>query len=167
MITENYFKVAEIAKKHKVTTRTVRNKIKLLIGLVSDNKIFMDNNREYRIHKSLLKKFEPIRVHKVKYIAISLDPVDEFKAEDLKKTMVWILENISVDEVRIDYSIERKKANGRNHLHIYTKKSVIAKFIKSCKTAFPFMSYHLIKVYDLTGWKNYIGKESEIITLKK
>lgn len=164
---EEYFKVAEIAKKKKITTKTVRNKIQKLIGIVGDDKIFKDNNNEFRIHKSLLNKFEAERKHGIKYIAINIDPVDEISVKDLEETMSWIIDNTNSDNIEINYSIEQKKKNNRNHIHLYAKKDVTAKIVKNCKIAFPFMSYHLVKVYDLTGWKNYIGKESKIITLKK
>lgn len=164
MITNDYLKVAEIAKEKKITTRTVRNKIQKLIGVVGDSKILKDANNEYRIHKSILNKFEPERIHKTKHVAITIDPIFNYTTEDLKKIMVWVSDMVN-DEVEINYSIEQKKANGNNHLHIYTEKSVSNKFLKCAKVAFPKMSYHQVEIYDLDGWKSYMAKETKIITI--
>ncbi len=165
-VTNDYLKVAEVAKEKKITKRTVRNKIQKLIGLVGDGKILKDKNNEYRIHKSILNKFEPLRVHQTKYTAITLDPIYKYTTEDLKKIMIWILELMKV-EVEINYTIEQKKANGQNHLHIYTAKEMSHKFLKCAKVAFPKMSFHLADVYDLDGWKSYMSKETIIMNLKK
>ncbi len=81
--------------------------------------------------------------------------------------MHWVIELINEDSVEINYSIEQKKANGVNHLHIYIEKNVCNKFLKSAKIAFPKMSYYMAQVYDLDGWKSYMAKETEIITIKK
>ena len=164
-VTEEYLRVSDIAKEKKITNRTVRNKIQKIVGFVGDNKIIRDKNNEYRVHKSLLNQFEPQRVHKTKHTAITIDPVYSYTDEDLKKIMNWILEMVN-DEVEINYSIEKKKANGNNHLHIYTEKSVSNKFLKCAKIAFPKMSYHLAEIYDLEGWKSYMQKETKIITLE-
>ena len=85
VVTEEYLRVSDIAKEKKITGRTVRNKIKKLIGFVGDNKIIKDKNDEYRVHKSILSRFEPQRVHKTKYTAITIDPVYSYTVEDLKK----------------------------------------------------------------------------------
>ncbi|VXB18603.1 conserved hypothetical protein [Flavobacterium sp. 9AF] len=167
MITNDYLRVAEVAKEKNITTRTVRNKIKKLIGVVGDNKIIRESNEEYRIHKSIINMFEPERVHQIKYSAITIDPIFKYTVEDLKKIMDWIMELINEDEVEINYSIEQKKANGNNHLHIYTEKSVSTKFLKCAKFAIPKMSYHIAEVYDLEGWKSYMQKETDIIKLLK
>lgn len=167
MITNDYLKVAEIAKEKNVTTKTVRNKIKKLIGLVGDNKIIKGTNDEYRIHRSILNKFEPLRVHQTKYTAVTINPVFNYSVEDLIKIMDWILELINEDELQVNYCIEQKKANGLNHLHIYIEKKICNKFLKSAKFALPKMSYYVSDVYDLNGWISYMSKETKIITLKK
>ena len=167
MINENYLMVAEIAKKKRITAKTVRNKILKLIGVVADNMILKDKNNQYRVHNSLLPKFEPEKRHSIKYIAINVDPVTYFSKEDIHKTMIWLLDYVKLDKIEINFSIEAKKKNGRNHLHIYIKKNIAIKFLKALKFAYPEMSYYIVKVYDIEGWKSYISKESQIITLKK
>ena len=164
-ITNDYMKVSELAKEKKLTQRSIRNRIEKLIGTIGDNKIIRGNNDEWRIHKSIKNLFDPIRIHVKKYTAITIDPVNIYNSQDLKKIMVWIKEGLKDADVEINYTIEQKKFGDRNHLHLYIPKQSSNKFLKGAKIAFPFMSYHLAEIYDLTGWKNYIKKENDIITI--
>lgn len=164
-ITNDYMKVSELAKEKKLTQRSIRNRIEKLIGTIGDNKIIRDNNDEWRIHESIKNLFDPIRVRVKKYSAVTIDPVNNYKSEDLKNIMIWIKECMKESEIEINYTIEPKKNGDRNHLHLYLPKESSFKFLKCAKIAFPFMSYYLAEVYDLTGWKNYIKKENDIITI--
>lgn len=167
MITNDYMRVSDLAKEKKITMRTVRNKIQKLLGIVGDGKIIKDANEDWRIHKSIRDMFTPERVHKKRYTAITIDPVYNYTTEDLENIIRWIVEITDETELEINYTIEKKKANERNHIHLYMIKDFSSKFLRSSKIAFPVMSFHVVEVYDLLGWKNYIGKETKIKTIKK
>lgn len=167
MITNDYLGVGDLARQKKVTMKTVRNKIQKLIGVVGVGKIIKDNNNEWRIHNSIKDLFDPERVHRERYKAITIDPIYSYTREDLIKIVQWVVNCIDKTDVEICYTIEQKKSNYRNHLHFYMAKELSGKFQKAARRAFPEMDCYVAEIYDLSGWKNYIGKESKIITIKK
>lgn len=166
-VTNDYLRVSDIAKEKKITKRTVRNKIQKLLGIVAEGKIIKDRNDEWRIHQSIKEMFKPERIHRVRYSAITIDPVYNYTVEDLKKIMGCIIDEINENDFEVNYTIEKKKANGRNHLHLYVAKKISAKFMKSAKKSFPKISYYLLEVFDLEGWKAYMQSEMKIITIRK
>lgn len=65
-------------------------------------------------------------------------------------------------DVEINYTIERKTANNKPHIHAYctvhpiTLESALKEYFGGC-------SFKIQSCYDLKGWQEYITKENELI----
>lgn len=165
MITQEYYSVKELSKLHGMTPRHIRRIMTKLIDEGKRNLIFKENGN-WKIHHLLESKFNPIRIHKKKWIAINIDPSQELSNEKIKSIMKFVFEQMGEGTI-INYTIEGKRSNQRNHIHGYVNCQSKRKLVEAIKLGFGNVSYLITEVYDLQGWISYITKENnEIINLK-
>lgn len=164
MITDEYLTVKEISKEYQVTTRYIRKIIDNLSKETNVNLLYKDETQKWLIHRLLLQKFKPKRATKTpKYYALSIDPISDFTENEIDTIMRFVLSNMQNDNVEVCYTVERKKANGRNHIHCYVNCQQRKKLIEQVRLGFSSVSYHQQDIYDLQGWKNYITKDGTAI----
>lgn len=168
MIQNEYLNVREISVRTSQSTRNVRRKIKKLVAEVNEELLHQDKNNNWRIHHLLLSRFKPERVRTNKYYALSIDPCYDYSEQEIDTVMQFIIEQIGVSSIELNYVIEQKKANSQNHIHCFVKCSNKQKLLQSIRLGFSKVSYHQSDIFDLTGWKEYITKENNNIkTIKK
>lgn len=163
MITDEYLTVKQISKEYQVTTRYIRKIITSLINETSENLLYKDPTQKWLIHRLLLPKFKPKRSKVPKYYALSIDPVAQYTETEIDVIMKFVLDNMGNDNIEVCYTIEKKKANGRNHVHCYVNCLQRKKLIEQVRLGFSSVSYHQQDIYDLQGWKNYITKDGTAI----
>lgn len=169
MIENEYLKVNEIATITNQSTRNVR-RILAKLNDEKNNELFLkkDVNNIWAVHHLLLPKFSPKRIRKNKYYALSFDPCFAYTVADIEQIMEFVFNQLGDDKTEINYVIEQKKENGRNHLHCFVKCENKRKLLQSIRTGFAQISYKQTPIYDLQGWKDYITKENnEIKKIKK
>lgn len=166
---KEYYSVSEVSKKMKLSGKQIRNRINdYKEDDEYNNLLVKDVNGRWQIHRLIISKFKPLRIRKNKYYALSIDPNYGYNENEIKVIMDYVLELLPVREVEINYTIEKKKSNGQNHIHLYTNCINKKKLIKSFRIAFSQLSYKETPVYDLDGWKSYIQKDGfKIIKIKK
>jgi hypothetical protein len=162
-----YVTVREISAKYEMCTRNVRRIISNLTNNQSESMLYKNKNGEWMVHHLLIPKFKPQRTRKNKYYALSIDPCTDYTKKDIEGVMKFAYEQMGDEVLEINYVIEQKKSNNRNHLHCYVKCSNKKKLLDCFKLGFSRISYHESVIFDLNGWKDYIMKDgSQIITLK-
>lgn len=165
---KEYLKVKEISQIKKMTARNVRKIIAKLMDEKSEYMIQKDKNGEWLVHHLLLSNFNYKRKVAQKYYALSFDPVNCYSERDIDKIMKFVFEQMKDDNIEINYTIEKKKENNRNHLHCFMNCQQRKKFIRMLRVGFSELSYKEDEIYDLEGWKAYITKDgSPITTIKK
>ena len=167
MQTNEYLSVKEISTKYDMSARNVRRIISKIAENYSEVMLYKDKNNQWLIHHLLIPKFKPQRVRKSKYYALSIDPCINYTKSDIDGVMKFVCEQMGSDELEMNYVIEAKLSNNRNHLHCYVRCSNKKKLIDCFKLGFSQISYHESKIFDLNGWKQYITKDGgQITTLK-
>lgn len=162
-----YLTVKEISIKYEMGARNVRKIISKLTETCSEATLYKNKNGEWQVHHLLVPKFKPQRTRKNKYYALSIDPCTDYSKSDIDVVMRFAYEQMGDDVLEINYVVEQKKSNNRNHLHCFVKCSNKKKLLDCFKLGFSRISYHESVIYDLNGWKDYILKDgSQIITLK-
>ena len=162
-----YVTVNEISLKYDMTTRNVRKIISKLTENCSETTLYKNNKNEWQIHRLLIPKFKPKRTRKNKYYALSIDPCANYTEADINTVLKFVFEQMSNDSLEINYVIEQKKSNNRNHLHCFVKCSERKRLLDLFKLGFSRISYNESVIFDLEGWKGYITKDgSQITTLK-
>ncbi|WP_338357157.1 hypothetical protein [Yeosuana marina] len=166
---KEYLSVAEIGMLNKMTTRNVRRIIGDLIKEKNELLIHKDNSNKWKVHQLLKNEFKRKRARKERYFALSFDAYRNYTVDDLHQIMEFVRDKINDPNLEINYTVERKKANGQPHVHSFIKvTNSKAEILKYLKLIFTGMSFHEQKVYDLERWKQYITKDgSPIINLKK
>jgi hypothetical protein len=168
MIQKEYLTIKEISQKYNLSTRHVRRLVAKKVNETTKELIHKDENNNWAVHHLLLSKFKPKRKRKNKYYALTVDPCDGFTTEDIDKIMLFVFEQMNDPQLEINYTVEHKKANSRNHLHCFVKCSNRKRLLEYIKLGFSKVSYHESVMYDLEGWKKYITKDNNnITTLKK
>lgn len=164
---KEYLTASEISKEHKVSARYIRKLINEMLEEDKTNLIHKDNTNRWMVHRLLLPKFKSKRSKAKKYYALSIDPTANYDEEEIDKIMNFVVSNMADSPLEIHYTIERKKANGRNHIHCYIYCAQKKKLIENIRLGFSSVSYQQQEIFDLIGWKNYITKDgSTIKTLK-
>lgn len=90
--------------------------------------------------------------------AITLDLPYKTADSESVELMNWLSHIL---DVKINYTIERKKANNKPHIHAYCTVHPI-KLENALKLYFGGLSFKIQPCYDLTGWRKYITKEDEL-----
>lgn len=159
MIDKEYLSVIEISKHQKVSTRQIRNIITRLAKEKSEELIYKDSTNRWMVHRLLLPKFQPQRILKQKYYALTIDPPINYSVADIDVIMSFVIGKMENPNVEINYLVERKKSNNKNHLHCFINCNQKKKLIENLRLGFSNLSYHQTEIYDLQGWKNYILKD--------
>jgi len=168
MIKKEYFNVKEISEKYNTTTRNVRRIIYKIKDNTSENLLGKNRNNMWQIHHLLLPKFRPQRKRKTKYYSLTIRPLDNYSKKDIIVVMKFIYEQLSDNDLIINYTIEENKSMNNHHIHCYVKTKQKRELINKIKEIFCKIDYQQTSIYDLDGWKNYITKDgSSIITLRK
>lgn len=161
-----YLTVKEISTKYEMSTRNVRRIISKLMGNCSETTLYKNKNNQWQIHHLLVSKFKPQRKRKNKYYALSIDPCSNYTNEDIDMIMGFVYEQMNDNSLEINYVIEQKQINGRNHLHCFIKCFNKKKLLDCFRLGFSRISYHESAIFDLVGWKKYITKDgSQIVTI--
>ena len=167
MSKNEYLKVNEISQLTKMTTRNVRKIISNLSVEKTKELVHKNNNGEWMVHKLLLSNFDYKRKVVQKYYALSFDPVNEYSKKDIDDIMSYVFNEMHDKNLEINYTVEQKKENGRNHLHCYINCLQRTKLIRLLRLGFSNFSYKEEEIFDLSGWKNYITKDgNQIKTIK-
>ena len=164
---KEYLSVIEVGKKFKMTTRNVRRIVNNLSKEKNEYLLYKDSLNRWMIHEILLHNFKRQRVKKEKYYALTIDPFLNYTVKDINTIMNFVYSKINDPETEINYTIEMKKANGKNHLHCYIKSNVKDKIIELIKLGFSRVSYKETPIYDLGRWKQYITKDGSPINSLK
>lgn len=168
MIQNEYLNVREISIRTSQSTRNVRRKIKKLVAEVNEELLHQDKNNSWRIHHLLLSRFKPLRIRKIKYYALTIDPCFNYTELEIDRIMEFVIEQVQETGIEINYVIEKKKSNNQNHIHCFVKCNNRNKLLQSIRLGFSQVSYHQSDIFDLGGWREYISKENNNIkTIKK
>ena len=162
-----YLKVKEISSKYDMTARNVRRIISKIAENYSEVMLYKNKNNQWLIHSLLLPKFQPQRLRKSKYYALSIDPCYNYSDAEIVEIMEFVFSQMNDNKLEINYVIEQKKANSQNHIHCYVKCSNKKKLMQCIKLGFSKVSYHQSPIFDLNGWKNYITKDNNTIKILK
>jgi hypothetical protein len=167
MINNEYLTVVEISKEYKVTTRNIRRIISELVKVKSKELLYKDQSGQWRVHRILLSYFKPKRVKKQQYYGLTVDPSGRYSSKDIDEIMMFVLEKMDNPNIEINYVVEQKKANGKNHLHCFINCNQKKKLIENLRLGFSNIGYHQTDIFDLERWKQYITKDGgQIKTLK-
>jgi hypothetical protein len=163
MTNNEYLTVKDISRECKLTTRYIRKMITQLAEEKNHYLIHKDQNNKWAVHRLLLPKFQPKKKRTEKWYALSIDPIQNYSERDIDEVMKFISTNMADENLEIHYTVEQKKANGRNHIHCYINCKQKKKLIESVRLGFSQVSYHQQDIFDLEGWKNYITKDGATI----
>lgn len=166
---KEYLNVKEVSIKTQQSCRNVRRIIARIEieNQVSKELLYKDQNGQWNIHHLILTKFKPQRIRENKYYALSFDPCSNYSKNEIDEIMKYVISQMGETKIEINYVVESKKENERNHLHCYVKCENKQKLIRCIRLAFSKVSYHQGGVFDLKGWQNYITKETQTITRLK
>lgn len=168
MYKNEYLKVKEISLLKRMTARNVRKIIDKLTKEKNDYLINKNKNGEWLVHHLLLSNFNYKRKIGPQYYALTFDPITDYNESDIDSIMQFVFEQMNDDNLEVNYTIEKKKENNRNHLHCYINCNQRTKFIRMLRLGFSELSYKENEIFDLNGWKNYITKDGSLIkTIKK
>lgn len=166
---KEYYNVAEVSKKHKISKRHIRNLIhqfKEENGY--DNLLTKNQDGNWLIHHLILEKFNRQRKPKNKYYALTFDLGTYYDSKDINLIIEYVCNNSKDENLEFNYTIESKKSNGQNHIHAYTNCKKKQELLRNFKIGFSKIGYVESNIYDLENWKNYITKDgNKIITIKK
>ena len=161
---KEFLTVADVSKIHNVSKRNIRRIINNMVNTQQSNLLGKDPNGYWSIHRLLLPKFKPQRIRKQKYYALNIDPCYNYEEREIHEIMKFIVNYALDSEIELNYTIEKKKANGQNHIHCYCKCKNRKDLIQKIRIGFSKVSYHQAEIYDLEGWKDYITKDGGKIT---
>lgn len=164
MQTKEYYNTNEVAKLFNISTKTVLRRLKEFNDESESKLITKDNTGNWLIHKLALPRFKPT-TKEIQYTALTIDTEIDYNYKDLHKVVTDIFEIIK-GKVELNYSVELKVKDFKPHIHFYFPSDQFRKIFKELKTLLDF-SYRTTPVFDLQGWKDYISKETKIITLSK
>jgi transcriptional antiterminator len=167
MIKNEYLSVSEISKLFNVSKRNIRRIINKIVDVTNKNLLGKDNNGFWIVHRMLLSKFKPQRVRKQPYYALTIDPSSNYTNNEIHEIIQFVVKNTNDDDIEINYSVEQKKSNGKNHVHCFIKSGKKKRIIELITLGFSQLSYKETEIFDLEGWKKYITKDgSQIKTIK-
>ncbi len=167
MIEKEYLTVNQISKLKKISSRHVRRIISTLYRQVSLELLHKDKSKRWSIHPLLAYRFNAIRKKRVNYYSFTIDPCCDLNINHIHQIMEFSFKQMKKTQCEINYTVERKKSSGYNHIHCYISCSNKKKLISCLRMGFVNLNYNECKTYDLAGWKKYITKESKKITQLK
>ncbi|MEF3078499.1 hypothetical protein [Winogradskyella poriferorum] len=169
MVEKEYLSVSEIAKQKEMTTRNVRRIIKDLCKTKSKDLIRKNKLNQWEVHHLLKHNFKRRRKHRQQYFALSFQTYSSYTFKDLDNILKNVFDRIDDPKLEINYTKEKKKSNGKPHIHSFIKTSTKKnELLRTLKLLCANLSYHESKIFDLKCWKSYITKDGgQIITLKK
>lgn len=168
MIKNEYKNVKEISILTVQSERNVRRIIKKLEGKVAKELLYQDENNKWVIHERLLKEFKLQRVHKDKYYALTIDPCRDYPENEIDEIMGWVMLQMGEVPIELNYVVQKKVANGQNHIHCFVKCGNKNKLLQCIRLGFSNVSYRKSSIFDLERWKGYMEKDYDNIkTLKK
>ncbi|MDO5989193.1 hypothetical protein Q4Q39_17450 [Flavivirga amylovorans] len=133
---KEYYSVSEVSKRMKLSGKQIRNRIIYYKESGKyKNLLIKDSNGRWQIHRMIITKFKPVRIRGKKYYALTVDPNYTYKESEIKIIMEYVVELLPIKGIEISYTIEKKKANGQNHIHLYTNCSNRKKLIKTLRVA--------------------------------
>ncbi len=166
MSNQEYLTVTEISNHYNVSKRNIRRIINKLCDETSDDMLYKDSNGYWMVHRLKLPMFRPQRIRSSKYYALTIDPCSNHNEKEIDVIMNFIADNIESEKLEINYTVETKKSNGKNHIHCFIKTEKKKSIIELVRYAFSSVSYKENKIFDLEGWKKYITKDgSQIKTI--
>ena len=119
------------------------------------------------VHRLLSPKFKPQRTIKQKYYALTIDPPTKLKENEIDIIMKFVISRMDNPNIEVNYVVEQKKENNRNHIHCYINCNQRKRLLENLKIGFYNLNYKQTEIFDLEGWKQYITKDGAIIkTLK-
>jgi hypothetical protein len=167
MITKEYLTVNDVSKHYSTTARNVRR----IISTISDDSngllLAKDKTDKWLIHRLLLPKFEPKRVRKSKFYALTIRPSSHFSTKEIDEMMRFVFKRFDDDDLEINYTLEGNN-KGYYHIHCYIQTKRKRELVREIKEIFYQIDYKQHSIYDLAGWMKYITKDgSPIIKLNK
>lgn len=166
-MTKEYLTVKELSKQYKVSLRNIRKIITKLSSTTSKDLLYKDANHIWQIHHILSSNFKPQRAVKNRYYALSVDLCRNIPKKEIEAIIRFVCSNMHNERIEINYVIENKITNNSSHLHCYINCQQKNMLIKNLRLGFSNISFQQNKIFDLTGWKNYMTKNGEIITTIK
>lgn len=165
---KDYNTVQDLSKRFMMGARNIRKIVDKLKSSVSSDLLGKDANGRWLIHNILASKFKPTRKLVQQYYALTIDPPSEFTEAEIHKVMQFVIDRMQGPTLEINYVIQKKKANGKKHLHCYINCKQRRKLLENLRLGFSNMGYKVTEINDLQGWKNYITRDGDkITTLKK
>lgn len=163
---KEYYQVNEICKLKNMTARNVRAIIAKLDVDKNDFMVRKAKDGVWEIHHLMLPRFDRQRKKDDNYFALTIDPACDLSDKDINSIMGYVFTTTGDPNLEINYVVQPKIANGRNHIHAYVKTKQKRKLISAIKMSFSNSSYKLTDIFDLKGWVEYITRTgAQIITL--
>ncbi|PQJ31915.1 hypothetical protein BST92_08235 [Nonlabens arenilitoris] len=165
---KEYYRVHEISKMYKITSRYVRTKIKQLKDSGKfNNRIEKDSEGQWLVHHLALPLFKRQRKQKQPYYALTVTFNNDYTNKDVETVMNWVCDRTGLNDLEFYYTIEKGLKTDKTHVHSFTNCKTKRKLIENLRLGFSKVGYKEVPVYDLEGWKNYITKEgNKIIEIK-
>jgi hypothetical protein len=167
MIKNEYLNVNEISRLTVQSTRNVRRRIKKIEGEVDKELLYQDKNSNWCIHHLLLNRFKLQRIRSDKYYAMTIDPGSDYTENEIDEILKFVIVQMGDVIVELNYVVEQKKSNNRNHIHFYIKCNNKKKLLQWIKLGFSRVGYRQAGIFDLVGWKDYITKDYTNIKILK
>ena len=165
---KEYYRVYEISKMNNITSRYVRSKVKELSDTNNyKNRITKDSEGQWLVHHLALENFKRKRKQKNPFYALTVDFTHEYSIKDIEQIIQFVCAQSSMDNFEFHYTIEKGGLKEKNHLHAFTNSKSKTELIKNLRLGFSEISYKILPVYDIEGWRNYMTKQdNKIKTIK-
>lgn len=160
---KEYYNTQEVALELNVSTKTIQRKLKEINKQGSTRLIEKNSAGAWQIHRLALPKFKAAK--EKEYKAITIDTECDYSYKDLNEVVEHIFVKIS-GKLTLKYSIETKRKDSKPHIHCYLPKQDVKRFMEQVKMLVD-CDYKIKNAFDLEGWRDYISKETPIITLNK
>lgn len=165
---KEYYKVYEVSKMFKISSRHVRAKIKNLKESGEfNNRIEKDGEGQWLIHHLTLPLFKRKRKEKNTYYALTLTFDNNYTNSNIESVIQWVCNRTGLENIEFYYTIEKGMKAEKTHIHSFTNCNKKRSLIENLRLGFSNVGYKEAPVFDLEGWKNYITKDgNNIITVK-
>jgi hypothetical protein len=160
---KEYYNTQEVALELNVSTKTIQRKLKEINKQGGSSLIEKNSAGAWQIHRLAFPKFK--KAKEKEYKAITIDTECDYSYKDLSEVIQKIFVRIS-GQFTLKYSIETKRKDAKPHIHCYLPTQDIKRFMEQVKMLVD-CDYKIKKAFDLEGWREYISKETPIMTLTK
>jgi hypothetical protein len=158
-----YYTTSQIAGLTGLNNNQVIYRAKKII--TTKDLLFIDNSGTWRIHKLLLHEFKKVEKNIPTEYSYTANLPHDLSEKEIANVMKWVV-SLCMSNVKLEYTIERKKKDNFNHIHAVLTTRNLNEFKKNMKLAFHTQGYKHDLLYDRERWLKYITKDGhQIITI--